>query len=184
MYQTLHLQPTNTLAQRLLADISQLELQPELKLRGLVLCWQKKRMVKLLSLMPGASAAITGADPLSVMGAVMLHIKEMEDELVYLQGRFLNVDISNFGPNANNILETMVACPRGTAGKDFSIQISMGLAGSTKKGAKYTAILSCINWELPWAQIPTSKKAKLFQVVIFLATSLLILVHSQFSCQA
>ncbi|CAA7267807.1 unnamed protein product [Cyclocybe aegerita] len=175
----------------------------------------------------GASAAVTSADPLLVMGAIMQRIKEMEDELAHereakkhleeqvqdflrkenevdvaeeaaeqarwekkyeelqktmekdrqliadLRKQFPNVDISDFGPNTNNILKTMVAHPKGTAGKDFSIQVSMGLAGSTKKHAKYTAILrslrdlvlqSRINWELPWAQIPASKKAKLFQV--------------------
>ncbi|KAJ3494992.1 hypothetical protein NLJ89_g10700 [Agrocybe chaxingu] len=102
--------------------------------------------------------------------------KKMEEDrqlIASLRACFPNTEISDFGPNANEVLETMTVRPKGTAGKDFSIQIAMGLAGSNKKGAKYTAILrslrdlvlqSRINWELPWSQIPASEKSKLFQV--------------------
>jgi hypothetical protein len=33
-----------------------------------------------------------------------------------------------------------IPCPNGSAGKDFSIQVAMGLAGNTKKYDKYKAI--------------------------------------------
>ncbi|KAJ3501991.1 hypothetical protein NLJ89_g9088 [Agrocybe chaxingu] len=102
--------------------------------------------------------------------------KKMEEDrqlIASLCARYPNTDISDFGPHANDVLETMTTRPKVTAGKDFSIQIAMGLAGSNKKNDKYTAILrslrdlvlqSRINWELPWTEIPAGEKAKLFQV--------------------
>lgn len=92
----------------------------------------------------------------------------------------------------------MIPRPRGVAGKDYCIQIEMGLATSERNDQKYSALMvrylaynnvhrilltifdtnrqrglrdlvirSQINWELPWADIPASEKAKLFSVVSF-----------------
>jgi hypothetical protein len=45
----------------------------------------------------------------------------------------------------------MIPRPAGTAGTNFSIQVAMGLAGSTKKYDKYKAIQVCadsVGWKL------------------------------------
>jgi hypothetical protein len=81
--------------------------------------------------------------------------------------------------------------PKGQAGKDYSLQVKMGLSKSTKGHLNYNAILvrvlllwngsmltvmlqrsvrdavseSRIAWQKPWAAIPASEKAILFSVV-------------------
>ncbi|TFK65414.1 hypothetical protein BDN72DRAFT_845569 [Pluteus cervinus] len=69
--------------------------------------------------------------------------------------------------------EDMIPRPKGTAGKDFSIQVEMRLASSENKDEKYKAVLRSLHdlvlgarleWTLPWKAISTGDKAKLFQV--------------------
>ncbi|KAJ7655447.1 hypothetical protein B0H17DRAFT_1073443 [Mycena rosella] len=63
--------------------------------------------------------------------------------------------------------------PAGSAGNTFNIQNEMGLGGSRANRDIYKALMrnvrdltlqAGINWELPWAQIPASNKASLFDV--------------------
>ncbi|KAJ7760283.1 hypothetical protein DFH07DRAFT_957663 [Mycena maculata] len=69
--------------------------------------------------------------------------------------------------------EGSIARPPGSAGTNFNIRDSMGLGRTVKDGEQYRAILrnmrdltlqAGINWESPWAQIPSEQKAKLFAV--------------------
>ncbi|KAH6869699.1 hypothetical protein BKA70DRAFT_1451775 [Coprinopsis sp. MPI-PUGE-AT-0042] len=69
--------------------------------------------------------------------------------------------------------EGIVGRPSGTAGQDYSIQVKMGLAGSSKKNKIYQGLLRYmrdlgvrggLDWQLPWADISATEKAKVFQV--------------------
>ncbi|THU94656.1 hypothetical protein K435DRAFT_839781 [Dendrothele bispora CBS 962.96] len=62
--------------------------------------------------------------------------------------------------------------PTGTAGKDFSIQVAMNLAGSVSKDGKYKALQRCVKdlvgharvpYDIPWKQVPVQTKSLLYE---------------------
>ncbi|KAK7452186.1 hypothetical protein VKT23_012289 [Stygiomarasmius scandens] len=64
--------------------------------------------------------------------------------------------------------------PSGVAGKDFSIQVAMNLAGSSSKDQKYKALQrrvkdlvghARIPYEVPWKDVPAKTKSTLFEAV-------------------
>ncbi|KAJ6479117.1 hypothetical protein C8R45DRAFT_1216404 [Mycena sanguinolenta] len=63
--------------------------------------------------------------------------------------------------------------PAGSAGNNFNIQNEMGLGGSAANREIYKALMrnlrdlalqAGVQWECPWAEVPASEKAKLFDV--------------------
>ncbi|KAG6847898.1 hypothetical protein H0H93_005087 [Arthromyces matolae] len=106
---------------------------------------------------------------LAELAAMRAHNERLEKELD-LAKKSGTTD-GNVDTNAKD--KPSIPRPDGVAGRDFSIQKAMGLAGSKKKEEKYQSILrwvreltlqSRINWEVPWAKIPPEEKGKLFKV--------------------
>ncbi|THU81295.1 hypothetical protein K435DRAFT_873507 [Dendrothele bispora CBS 962.96] len=98
--------------------------------------------------------------------------RENLEQLVEKRRRPNQLPTSSGHPTEDNT--SKIPKPKGQAGKDYSLQVKMGLSKSTKGRLRYNSILrsvrdavseSRIAWQKAWSEISASEKAILFTVL-------------------
>ncbi|KAH6909681.1 hypothetical protein BKA70DRAFT_1426098 [Coprinopsis sp. MPI-PUGE-AT-0042] len=118
----------------------------------------------------GDQDAAAGVDEVARLTAALAAAENARKEL---EEKLKNTASLPATSDESAVEEGIVGRPSGTAGQDYSIQVKMGLAGSSKKNKIYQGLLRYmwdlgvrggLDWQLPWADISATEKAKVFQV--------------------
>jgi len=108
-----------------------------------------------------ALAAGGNQNDVEPLGSDDLHVTSVELEKSKAANAALQEqlnDTSDSGKGDDSREQIVIAKPKGTAGTNYSIQVEMGLWVRQRVLHDLT-LASCVNWELPWPQIPMRDKA-------------------------
>ncbi|KAJ8077805.1 hypothetical protein PM082_002239 [Marasmius tenuissimus] len=103
-------------------------------------------------------------------------VKKLQEDRDALKAKFDTLETSQRSSSSQQGSDEVLVIPRpsGVAGKHFSIQIAMGLAGSKQKDMTYRGLQRCVHdhmgfarigYELAWRDISPKTKADLFESI-------------------